>query len=134
MVHPRDHLRVRVACQFLQVKTRAFREVTLLETLSLSVTLAGSARKIIFEDDLSYLPGATEKEFKKSSYPSWDEYLKVLRSTRETSRIEQMLKVTPTPARYLIQAAWKFAHPRFLLDLQRTQPFLYCFSGDRVRS
>ena len=54
---------------------------------------SGSARKIIFEDDLSYLPGATERGFKTSAHRTWDGYLNVLRSMLEGSRAEQICEV-----------------------------------------
>jgi len=57
---------------------------------------AGSARKIIFEDDLAYLPGATEREFKISAHQTWDGYLQALRSTLEKSRGEHIREVANT--------------------------------------
>jgi hypothetical protein len=54
----------------------------------------GSARKIIFEDELvTYLPDATEIQFhKQSRYKTWDEYLKALRSQKQKIIVEQILQ------------------------------------------
>ena len=57
---------------------------------------AGSAHKIIFEDDLAYLPGATERDFKNSAHTTWDGFLQALRSKLEASRGEHIREVANT--------------------------------------